>query len=578
MNLYGPFPGQRRCSTSTRTSASASSSGASAEEAEQYRRELHSLNVAIGANILIFLAKIWVHNLTGSSAILAEAMHSVADILNQVLLRIGVQQAQRVATPLHPYGFLRDRFVWSLISAVGIFFLGAGASILHGLHTLASPTWQPENVEWSYAVLAVSGILEGYSLWVASHYISVGAKAKKMGMLEYIKKGADPTTVAVMLEDGGAVLGLAIAGACTGLAHATNNGMWDAAGSLLVGLLLGAIAVFLVQRNRQLLIGRSMGAKEVEEVLGMLKRDPVVSYVLDTKTEEIGPQVYRFKAEVAWDGDKVVERYLARCSRTRLAKQLSDACADPDPAALDAVLKAYGRDIISAVGAEVDRIESDIQRLQPGIRYVDLETDRGRQEGRLRSDKTGSLDSMDSMDLDCEVYSVVPGVPLPSLTSSGSSSESDDWDSNAWVNSDSGGGSSGGGGVHNSGSGSDGSGSSNGSSSSGHGSPPTGAAVHQGEVIAIHTRTSHVSMFDHDNSNSMKTTPTTSSTNTSIGGSQINGGQSNVSGNEHSQARRVHSEPRNGSSSADRSEIGAVFVESHGGGIPICGHPPLSPR
>ncbi|MEW5309353.1 MAG: hypothetical protein WDW38_001247 [Sanguina aurantia] len=357
MNLYGPFPGQRRCSTSTRTSASASSSGASAEEAEQYRRELHSLNVAIGANILIFLAEIWVHNLTGSSAILAEAMHSVADILNQVLLRIGVQQAQRVATPLHPYGFLRDRFVWSLISAVGIFFLGAGASILHGLHTLASPTWQPENVEWSYAACG----------WPLS-YIYVGAKAKKMGMLEYIKKGADPTTVAVMLEDGGAVLGLAIAGACTGLAHATNNGMWDAAGSLLVGLLLGTIAVFLVQRNRQLLIGRSMGAKEVEEVLGMLKRDPVVSYVLDTKTEEIGPQVYRFKAEVAWDGDKVVERYLARCSRTRLAKQLSDACADPDPAALDAVLKAYGRDIISAVGAEVDRIESDIQRLQPGIR------------------------------------------------------------------------------------------------------------------------------------------------------------------------------------------------------------------
>lgn len=227
------------------------------------------------------------------------------------------------------------------------------------------------------------------------------------------------------------------------------------------------------------------------------------------------------------------------------------------------------------------------QLLSLPFRYVDLETDRGRQEGRLRSDKTGSLDSMDSMDLDCAVYSVVPGVPLPSLTSSGSSSESDDWDSNVWVNSDSDGGSSGGGGFHNSrssSSGSDGNGSSNGSSSRGNGSTPTGATVHQGEVIAIHTRTNHVSMFDHDNSNSLKTIHTTSFTNTSSSGSQSNGSQSNGSqsngsSNEHSQARRERSEPQNGSSSssADRSEIGAIFVESHGVDIPVGGHPPLSP-
>lgn len=221
-------------------------------------------------------------------------------------------------------------------------------------------------------------------------------------------------------------------------------------------------------------------------------------------------------------------------------------------------------------------IEISIRALFSSIRYVDLETDRGRQEGRLRSEKTGSLDSMDSMDLDCAVYSVVPGVPLPSLTSSGSSSESDDWDINVWVNSDSDGGSSGGGGFRSTGSSSSGgNSSSNGSSSSrGNDSTPMGSTVHQGEVIAIHTKTNHVSMFDHDNSNSMKTIHTTNFTNISSSGSQSDGSSS-----EHSQVRSVHNEPQNGSSngSSDRSEIGALFAESHGVGGSSNGQPPHVP-
>jgi len=348
------------------------------EEGEQMHRELHSLNVAIGVNVIICLAKVWVHLISGSSAMLAEALHSVADILNQVLLRVGVLKAKRAPTPQHPYGYMRDRFVWSLISAVGIFFLGAGASVIHGLHTLMEVRVL-EGELWSYAVLGLSAVLEGYSLLVAARYVMAGAAAHRMSMLQYIKSGLDPTTVAVMLEDGGAVAGLVIAGVCTALTHHTGNAMWDAAGSIAVGGLLGMIAMFLVQKNRDLLLGRSMGHADSNAILLHLQKDPVVAFVTDTKTEEIGPGIFRFKAEVAWNGDKLVERYLERCGRSRVEAALRHALSPMShPSLLDGVMKSYGRDIINAVGAEVDRIEAEIQAINPGCRYVDLETDRGR--------------------------------------------------------------------------------------------------------------------------------------------------------------------------------------------------------
>jgi len=201
---------------------------------EQLKRELYSLNVAIAANILIFMAKIWVHMQTGGASILAEAMHSVADILNQLLLRIGVLKSLQGPTMKFPYGYLRDRFVWSLISAVGIFFLGAGASVLHGFHALGS-SHAVGGSSWAFAVLAVSAVLEGYSLLVAMRSIKEGADARGMSFLEYVGSGQDPTTVAVLMEDGGAIIGLGVAGMCTALTQITGNSVWDAVGSIIIG-------------------------------------------------------------------------------------------------------------------------------------------------------------------------------------------------------------------------------------------------------------------------------------------------------------------------------------------------------
>ncbi|GIL60411.1 hypothetical protein Vafri_14861 [Volvox africanus] len=127
-----------------------------------------------------------------------------------------------------------------------------------------------------------------------------------------------------------------------------------------------------------------MAPADVAAVQALLRADPVVAYVTDTKTEEIGPAMYRFKAEVAWDGDQVVQRYLDRCGGDRLIGRLQTAAEHGDREAMERVMRSYGRDLVSAVGAEVDRIESAIQKMNPGILYVDLETDRGRHDSWRR--------------------------------------------------------------------------------------------------------------------------------------------------------------------------------------------------
>ncbi len=140
---------------------------------------------------MIFVAKLWVHLVTGSSSLLAEALHSVADTLNQLLLRIGVMKSMKAPTERFQYGYMRDRFVWSLISAVGIFFLGSGASIIHGVHALADSSHEVEGIFWTYMVLAVSGALESVSAYVAFQGIREGAVARKMSIGTYIKRWED---------------------------------------------------------------------------------------------------------------------------------------------------------------------------------------------------------------------------------------------------------------------------------------------------------------------------------------------------------------------------------------------------
>uniref|UniRef100_A0A7I4C918 Cation efflux protein transmembrane domain-containing protein n=1 Tax=Physcomitrium patens TaxID=3218 RepID=A0A7I4C918_PHYPA len=328
--------------------------------------------VALVCNFVVFSMKVGVWFMTSSHVMLAEAVHSAADLANQGLLAYGLISSRRAPDALHPYGYSRERFVWSLISAVGIFCLGCGATIVHGVQNLA--TAEPlSNVTIAAAVLTGSMIMEGASLYVAYGAVKKGAAAEGMSLREYLWRGHDPTSVAVLMEDGAACAGLGIAGIALTAAEITGNPMWDALGSIVVGGLLGGVALFLIQRNRQALLGRSIDDVEMRRIINLLIADPVVEGLYDCKSEVIGPGEYRFKAEIDFNGVVIVQNYLQRVGRDNWMEEFRKAVRNSDGSVLDRVMAEYGEEVVSAVGCEVDRLEKDIQKLVPGIRHVDIE-------------------------------------------------------------------------------------------------------------------------------------------------------------------------------------------------------------
>ncbi|XP_073056186.1 metal tolerance protein C4 [Primulina eburnea] len=331
-----------------------------------------AVTTALWCNFLVFSLKFGVWLSTSSHVMLAEVVHSAADFANQALLAYGLSSSRRAPDALHPYGYSKERFVWSLISAVGIFCLGSGATIIHGIQNLWT-SLPPEHIEYAALVIGGSFIIEGASLVVAIHAVRKGAAAEGMKVRDYIWRGHDPTAVAVMTEDGAAVTGLAIAAASLVAVNATGNAIYDPIGSIIVGNLLGMVAIFLIQRNRHALIGRAIDNKDMERVLHFLQNDPVVDSVYDCKSEVIGPGFFRFKAEIDFNGVVLVQNYLKRTGREEWAKQFREAAKQGDDSALLKIMSNYGEEVVTALGSEVDRLEKEIQEIVPGIRHVDIE-------------------------------------------------------------------------------------------------------------------------------------------------------------------------------------------------------------
>ncbi|KAK9149893.1 hypothetical protein Scep_008650 [Stephania cephalantha] len=331
-----------------------------------------AVTTALWANFFVFSLKFGVWLVTSSHVMLAEVVHSVADFANQALLAYGLSSSRRAPDALHPYGYSKERFVWSLISAVGIFCLGSGATIVHGFQNLwtAQP---PTNIHYAALVIGGSFLIEGASLVVAIHAVRKGAAAEGMSVRDYVWRGHDPTSVAVMTEDGAAVTGLAIAAASLVAVNQTGNAIYDPIGSIIVGNLLGMVAIFLIQRNRHALIGRAIDDNDMEKVLEFLRNDPVVDSLYDCKSEVIGPGFFRFKAEIDFNGVAVVQNYLDRMGREEWAKQFREAAKEKDDAMLLKTMSNYGEELVTALGSEVDRLEQEIQRIVPGIRHVDIE-------------------------------------------------------------------------------------------------------------------------------------------------------------------------------------------------------------
>eukprot|EP00850_Spirogloea_muscicola_P014197 SM000100S09424 [mRNA] locus=s100:235772:239124:- [translate_table: standard] len=344
--------------------------------------------VALWCNFLVFCLKAGVWLATQSSVMAAEAVHSLADVANQSLLWYGLVSSNRAPDLEHPkccpacllkqiscnrYGYSKERFIWALVSATGIFCLGSGVTIMHGLHSL----WNPEpvmNMYMAALVLGGSVLMEGASLQMAFRAVQAGAKAEGMTFRDYLWRSGDPAAVAVMMEDGAAVTGCVIAAASLLAVELTGNPVWDGVGSIAIGGLLGAVAAFLIQRNRRALLGQSMEPSDIRKIIALLRKDPVVDNVWDCKSEVMGPGTYRFKAEIDFNGIIIVQRHLRRVGKDVLYNQVRSAVLKSGDEELDQVMAHYGEEVVTALGSEVDRLEKEIKGLVPEVLHVDIET------------------------------------------------------------------------------------------------------------------------------------------------------------------------------------------------------------
>ncbi len=250
---------------------------------------LRTVVVAVAANLLIAVAKGVAALLTGSAAMLAETTHSIADTFNEVLLYVGVRSGARPADDRHPFAYGKAGYIWSLLAAVGIFVVGGLFAIAVGVQTLRSP--EPvTNVAVGVAVLLISAGLEATSWRRARRQLRSEAAARHLDLGEYLVTSSDPTPTAVFLEDSAALVGIALALAALVLHIATGSALWDGAASLLIGLLLIAVAVVLMRRNLALLTDEAAPADIRERLRQAVAREPWVADLAELTAVYIGPR------------------------------------------------------------------------------------------------------------------------------------------------------------------------------------------------------------------------------------------------------------------------------------------------
>ena len=317
---------------------------------------------AIAGNSLVMLAKFGAWIATGSTSMLSEAIHTLADLLNQILLLVGIVRSGKTADPDFDYGYAAERYVWALISAVGIFFLGCGVTIFHGIESLLA---DHHEVKQSTCAFVVALIVEGYVLWVAVKAVIQQAEGKPF--FSYLKTEADPATVAVVLEDSAACLGVIIALGAILMAQVTGHAYWDAIGSITIGLLLGVIAIWLIFRNTQLLVGASIPPKIRQQVMRIINDNPAVEEIVDMKTRVLDTETYRIKADIRFDGEALSEK---------LRPQVEAAYEKiKSPEDLQNFAREYADDVVELLADEIDNIEKKIQQEIPKARHMDLEAD-----------------------------------------------------------------------------------------------------------------------------------------------------------------------------------------------------------
>ncbi|MES2134882.1 MAG: cation diffusion facilitator family transporter [Patescibacteria group bacterium] len=319
---------------------------------------------ALLGNTLVTAIKLCASILSGSSAMFAETIHSLADTLNQGLLLIGLQRSTKKADSEFEYGYGNERFFWALISACGIFFVGAGITAYNGLSAFTSP----HDIELTaivFVVLFLSLGIEGYTFFVADRNLK--QSFPDATWRERFSR-ADPSTLAVYLEDAVAVIGILIATISITLSYYTKNPLWDAVGAMLISFLLISVAITLIAKNRSYLIGRSMPRDMQEEVVEFLTADPAIEKVIDFKSTTLGFGSYRIKCEIEFNGPALFQEAFQREALKDQYEEIKD-----DYEAFKRHSVDYADRIPRLMGKKIDEIEGRLKKHFPSIQHIDIE-------------------------------------------------------------------------------------------------------------------------------------------------------------------------------------------------------------
>jgi cation diffusion facilitator family transporter len=256
---------------------------------------------AFFANLGIAIAKFVGFIITRSAGMLAESIHSLADTGNQALLLVGGNKARKQATPAHPFGYGRERYFWAFAVALVLFSMGGLFALYEGIEKLRHPH-EIDSPIVAVVILVLAIVLETFSLRTAVKEAN-HVKPPDMSWWKFIRTSKQPELPVVLLEDMGAELGLFAALGGVLMAHFTDNPRWDAAGSVVIGVLLIVIAVLLIIEMKGLLIGESASERDQAAILSSITSAPHVRSLIHIRTQHIGPDEILVAAKLEFDPD-----------------------------------------------------------------------------------------------------------------------------------------------------------------------------------------------------------------------------------------------------------------------------------
>lgn len=323
-----------------------------------------SVTFAIGGNFIIAVFKLFGFIVSNSPSLFSEAVHSFADTANQSLLLLGLKRSRKKADEEFSYGYGNERFLWALISACGIFFVGAGITIYHGINALRYPQIT-ETGPVVFLILGAAFVIESFTLYKAA--TELRSHNKEASFRDALIDG-DPVTIAVVYEDSVAVLGVLVALIGIALAEITGNGAWDAAASIVIGVCLAAIAILLIDKNRAFLIGKSIPPDVKEHIIEMLVAEPYIEKVIDFKSTVLDVGHYHVKCEVEWNGAALLKQLTKDENLKETYKEASASYTE-----FKRHLAYTANRIPRLMGRTIDEIEKKIVVAIPEVDHIDIE-------------------------------------------------------------------------------------------------------------------------------------------------------------------------------------------------------------